>query len=836
MLFLLFASLVVLVLPGAAIFALPVADPERRAQLRFEERVFWWIVVSVALSLSVTLALAAAGVYAFGRLLIVNAIVSAAAAVAIWRARRGAMTFIGARRPTTSALVPAALVGLGLWLYFPTAEYVIGGKDPGTYMNEGIQIAQRGRLIVKDQVAASVPGPVTELFFPSQNTTTHHSVRFMGFSLLDAHDGSVVGQFPHLFPASIALGYGINGLSGARDAVAGWAMLGLLAVYFAGARLAGRAAATAAAALLAINIVSVWFARYPNSEVVLQALAFAALLAFARSFIDGDRFFAPIAAVLLALLVFIGVYWVLLAASIGVAIALGVSQGRRMPVTFVIGLSAGVALAGLYLWIFVKPYLTYPIGFVHNLRWIHVAAIGAGSIGLFVIMRLARRPAVAHAVRRWVPILLAALVSVAAVYALYLRQPGGRLAAHDAAALRTYAAFYVTVPAIAAAVLGFVILCVSRFWKDPALFVTGATFAFFFFYKLRIVTDHFWAARRFLPIILPLTMLFASAAALAPAGAGWRESLRQRRLVALRPLIGVALLAMLGAHYWRAMQPVRHHVEYAGVIPKLETLAKTFGDEDLVLVESSGAGSDLHTLALPLAYIYARNVLVLNSRIPDRAQLVDFLSWAQSKYREVYFLGGGGTDLLSRSVSVEPVTSDRFQVPEYESLRDAYPRGVRHKEWDYGVYRFVTPRAGGPGWFSLDLGAQDDLLVVRFHAKERNNNYSFRWSKELSYITVLGMRPDWRTVTIWMGDARPEKMDAAEPALYFNDWKLGQTRVSGPIRPYTFSIPPDVAAAASAGEAPPKIRLITNTWNPRIALGVSDDRELGVMVDRVEVR
>ena len=63
----------------------------------------------------------------------------------------------------------------------------------------------------------------------------------MGFWLLDAREGRVVGQFPHLFPASIAIGYGLFGLSGARMTVGVWAALGLLAVYFAGARFVGRA-------------------------------------------------------------------------------------------------------------------------------------------------------------------------------------------------------------------------------------------------------------------------------------------------------------------------------------------------------------------------------------------------------------------------------------------------------------------------------------------------------------------------------------------------------------------------------------------------------------------
>jgi hypothetical protein len=32
------------------------------------------------------------------------------------------------------------------------------------------------------------------------------------------------------------------------------------------------------------------------------------------------------------------------------------------------------------------------------------------------------------------------------------------------------------------------------------------------------------------------------------------------------------------------------------------------------------------------------------------------------------------------------------------------------------------------------------------------------------------------------------------------------------------------------------MRLEGNVWNPRVALGANDDRDVGVMVDRVEVR
>ena len=86
-------------------------------------------------------------------------------------------------------------------------------------------------------------------------------------------------------------------------------------------------------------------------------------------------------------------------------------------------------------------------------------------------------------------------------------------------------------------------------------------------------------------------------------------------------------------------------------------------------------------------------MLVLNSARPDKQAFSAFLDWARSRYRRVLFIGGGGTDLLSYRYGVQPLASERFQVPEYDAPLDAYPRFARAKEFDYGVYAF-SPAAG----------------------------------------------------------------------------------------------------------------------------------------------
>ena len=127
-----------------------------------------------------------------------------------------------------------AIVAGGLWLYGPPAEYVLGGKDPGGYVNEGVQIAQRGALVATDPVIASVPAEFRDLVLPSHNTPSYYGSRFMGFYVLDPEAGTILGQFPHFLPASIAIGYGLDGLTGVRHVTHFWTLLGLCSVYLAG--------------------------------------------------------------------------------------------------------------------------------------------------------------------------------------------------------------------------------------------------------------------------------------------------------------------------------------------------------------------------------------------------------------------------------------------------------------------------------------------------------------------------------------------------------------------------------------------------------------------------
>lgn len=151
-----FIAVLIAYAPGALAYRLPGRDRDARASLSAEERVFWAIAGSIALSSLVAFGLAVTGAYRLDRLLVINGVISLGFA---FGARRTLSLRPPAPRPGLTAVAPALLVALAVVVFFavPPSEYVMGGRDPGVYMNEGIQITQRGSLVVSDPVIRDVP-------------------------------------------------------------------------------------------------------------------------------------------------------------------------------------------------------------------------------------------------------------------------------------------------------------------------------------------------------------------------------------------------------------------------------------------------------------------------------------------------------------------------------------------------------------------------------------------------------------------------------------------------------------------------------------------------------
>ena len=827
-------------LPGTILLRCSSSFRQASAVLSTEERLFWSVAISLTFSSVTALILAAFGTYDIDYLAFINGTIT----LALTLASQGHLKLQEATQPTRTALAPLLLIGLalGTFFYVPPAEYIIGGRDPGVYVNAGIQISQRDSLIIEDSVVRTVPREYRHLFFPPRTNPRergYDSVRFMGFFILDPSVGKVVGQFPHLYPVWIAIAYDVYGLTGVRYVLGLWAIFGVLAIYFVGAQLLGRTAAFAGAGLLTLHVAQVWYARYPNAEIIMQALIFTGLLAYARAHSSQSRLFATTAAVTIGLSLFAHITAVLAVAGAGLAALLGRASGHRIRVDFLLPLTLITVIAGGYYVEILEPYAARPIMFINDLQLTHLPIIVSGALAMLLVVIALRQPKYAAIAQRWGPYIFIALIWIFACYALFFRTAGGTLAVHDADGLRIFTNYYLLPLGLATALLGWTIIAGHNFWTGSAFHFVGAIFMFFIFYKARVVPEHFWMARRFLPVILPVSLLLIGAAAFTRTSAhSWLPVswLNTRTNYLFRAALGVLVIGWLGAQYLHNTQPILRHSEFAGLIPKLETLAAQFTPNDLVLVESRGS-SDMHLLATPLEYIYDRNVLVFDQVTPHKQSFRRFVEWARATYDRVFFIGGGGTDLLSKSTVATTVGADRFQVPEYEQTLNAYPTTVRHKEFDYGIYEFVPGRMTS-GVFDLDVGTADDLYVRRIYAKQQDhNNVTYRWTRDRSFISVLGTPATAKSLTLYINNGgRPADLEEPIVRLTLDDVPLGMFPVTAGFNPYTVSIPPDVARAVAAREETSELLIETSTWVPQEHLGGSDDREVGVMLDRVVIQ
>ena len=143
--------LIVAWLPGAALYRAPVVDRAGASPSPRTSGCSRQVILSASSALIIALVLASVGRYRFESV-VAGQLVLVLLPLLFWRGRlevhRGPAPepldrdSAGAHRAVHVAI-------------FQAPSTIIAGKDPGTYVNEGVQIAQSGGYVVHDQVVAA---------------------------------------------------------------------------------------------------------------------------------------------------------------------------------------------------------------------------------------------------------------------------------------------------------------------------------------------------------------------------------------------------------------------------------------------------------------------------------------------------------------------------------------------------------------------------------------------------------------------------------------------------------------------------------------------------------
>lgn len=644
-------------------WGLPASSIVRQSPLR---RVLWWAAVSVLAGL---LAALAAGYFTglaahFSRPWLGFMLMGVG----------GAGYFLGPRPRRFPRLLAGwsacALVSFLLLIWPGRGAWLVGGWDPGLYVNEGAAAARTGTFQLPpipfyQQLGSEV---MTTLTAPARG----YRELFPGLPI-DVDSGVVSLQFPRL--TSVA--FGVMGLLGGAEA--GWrtplllaAAAWLLWVALWAARLRSRVALAAAALVLGAQPVFLYHAHTPSSEL-LELLLVGGLL-LARASDASPRARAGWSALLLAAasanrtsFVLFGALWLVLVAWAEVA-----RLDRRRAVGEHLLLAASLAAGAL------SHHLVTPVAVIklaHILPRIEI--VSAALIGLAALIDVGSAFA-AMRIRcaRWTAPGLRLLLGAGLLALLILTLRAGGEAAGHALALGPYLGW----PLLVLAGLGVLVYAVRGREVEalvPLVWCLAITL---------VVLDHPhvaelqpWATKRYLAFTVPLLAwgvgLLLEAAATLPRG---------RWLAWSAAGLAFLLHLPLGRAAWRA-------TSYDGLPTALKAVAER-------LYGANGVVADHFAWATPLALTWG--VPVVNGEVLWRAPKAEAtrLAWRTladraangqrililTSTRAGASLWGPGAPALDLVWTSGPIT-----YRETRHHRETRGFSTREKEREFRIYQLL---------------------------------------------------------------------------------------------------------------------------------------------------
>ncbi|MCU0241782.1 MAG: hypothetical protein MUF51_05110, partial [Vicinamibacteria bacterium] len=380
------------VLSGLVLFFLTglvaLAWLRRRAALEFDlvEACFFVLATSVMAALWVGLVLAEISRFS----LVLAAIAIAIAGTCTWLLRPRVPPAPLQKTTWRSGTAALLVLILAIALQAHPSEYLVGGRDPGTYIAAMAMIARHGTIVYRDPAVLSIPHEDVELFYRHPENPPFSWGRFMGFPLEHPSTGRVFPEFFHAFPVFGAYLFQSLGVKGALATSSVFGILGTLAFFFAVRRICDPFVALIASLLLGMNVLQVWFARYPVSETLSQFLFFTGLWAMAHWEKQRLSGWASLAAIAFGLTLFVRIDSVLILVPLALYWAVrqaGADVSRREALTFALPLILLVTHAALHAVFFSRSYamsiVSRPYWKASALQWSLLGGLAIVVLGIW---------------------------------------------------------------------------------------------------------------------------------------------------------------------------------------------------------------------------------------------------------------------------------------------------------------------------------------------------------------------------------------------------------------------------------------------------------------------
>jgi hypothetical protein len=619
---------------------------------------------------------------------------------------------------------PAACVGivvlavLAALMFLPGFAYGVTDKDPGGYTEHAFSIARTGSYQLTDPTLdGRIPGgPVLE----------GPGARFGGIWLQKAGTDVIVPQFYHLWPALLAVAHEVAGERGMAQVAP---LIGILAVLaaalalrravagagFAGGRrrdeVAGLVAGGIGGVLLATNMLEVWQAKYPTTEISAQLFLLAALLGLIIALQTGWRPSAGIA----GLLTGIGfldrgdsLIPLLLAAALGAAlVATRRWDGRAT--WFAVGV--GIVLPHA-LWQAYSPSagLHYSQdNSVPGLRSVVMVVAGLFVLGA-VLRPIGSR--VAHLLegrRAQLTVGGAIAAGAAGLVLLGFLRPrlfgedfvyygGTRSRSYDEQILARLS-WFLTRPAFGLLVIAVAVIALRR-WSASLWVLAAPLLLIFPVYGVhaRNSTRLMWWSRRYVPSVVPLMLMLVAVTLTAAAFLLAAEVARRRPGPAGRVAqVGGAAVALVGTvaltvFFAGQSLPLRHHSEFGGSFAISRRIAATAGGQQGVFLWQRSPACCLYAQSLFGGALWLERDQISAILPTDPSQVPGYLANFRRAFpgQPEFVIWHGQDPPPVPGVRLEPVDRVSTALSYWEETFERRPDKATSVPVSFVVYRVVS--------------------------------------------------------------------------------------------------------------------------------------------------
>jgi hypothetical protein len=690
-----------------------------------------------------------------------------------------------------------ALLGLILLaaiLFSRPSEMLRGALDAGAYINAGVALSNSGSILQTDILMRQLDndkGEVRELMQGlNPDRYTLDTLRMPAFYVLDKKAALVLPQHYSLYPVWIGLMNSVFGLWGALYATPLLAVLGVLAVYFFARRALNQGAALVTALLLILCPVTIWFARYPVSEVITGLLVFSGSFAFMRMVqLASDRpppaelsdtapeglagedarvpwsiLWGIVAGVSLGQIALARPDFIFYLAPLPVyLIYWRVSRGWHRAYTAFA--SALAVMLAIYVAHFAFYSFAYTLDLYHNViqdvrrRWgLVLLVLYAGALIFLLLDRLYprlrpiwTRLEISAGRYRWAWAGL--IILLLALYAIYNYlyapwQPNVRVDSAGRPILQSVVTtwesyigapvdegarynllrvgWYLSPLGMALGILGLLRWVWDRLSAATGLFFASLVIVGFIFIQETFTEAHYIYTMRRYVPIILPALIM---------GIAWACNFLWSR-VRPRPLgyaaAGVVVLAlsMFFIYTSRAIVP---HIEERGAVAQLTQLADRLKQDpaEKAVVLFSNERDEPFLVATPLQYIFGIESFVLNRGYPSiNNQVIDGIvkRWQSQGYTVYIMMGANGGKMHLPDYDLQEEGYWEYRVPEFEQLRNQKPTNVSEAFLPWGIYRLVPHATTSGENFAQDIGNMDyPSLVAGWHKEERDSPTSEYW-------------------------------------------------------------------------------------------------------------